>query len=157
MRGKEFVDLTKRIHEELDEIQRVLARINDGWERARRSNDDFYLDGVALNLHGFYAGFERIFTQIAEAVDGDLPRGENWHELLFLQMTREIPGIRPAVISTETGRLLDELRRFRHVVRNVYTHHFQPENIGKLVRYASDAFERLKTELTGFTDFLEHS
>jgi hypothetical protein len=157
MRGKEFEDLTKRIHQELDEIQRVLARINDGWERARHSNDDFYLDGVALNLHGFYSGFERIFTQIAEAVDGDLPRGENWHELLFLQMTREVPGIRPAVISTETGRLLDELRRFRHVVRNVYTHNFQPENIGKLVRYASDAFERLKAELTGFTDFLERS
>ena len=56
MSGEEFSDLIKRIHQELEEIQRVLARITDGWERARRSNDDFYLDSVALNLHGFYSG-----------------------------------------------------------------------------------------------------
>ena len=28
--------------------------MNEGWERARRSDDDYYLDRVALNLHGFY-------------------------------------------------------------------------------------------------------
>ena len=120
MSHKEFSGLTKRIRQELDEIQIVLSRIHAGWEHAHRSNDDLYLDSVALNLHGFYSGFERIFTHIAEIVDDDLPRGENWHELLLFQMMREVPKIRPAVISTETGRLLDRLRRFRHVVCNVY-------------------------------------
>jgi len=157
MSGKDFSDLIKRTYQELEEILRVLTRIHDGWERASHSNDDFYIDGVALNLHGFYSGFERIFTHIAETIDDNLPRGENWHELLLKQMMSEVPGIRPAVISAETGRLLDELRRFRHVVRNVYTHNFNPENIRKLIGYASDAFERLKAELTAFMKFLEHS
>ncbi len=76
MSDQEFSGLIKRIHQELTEIQRVLTRIHDGWERARRSNDDLYIDGVALNLHGFYSGFERIFIQIAETVDDNLPRGE---------------------------------------------------------------------------------
>lgn len=154
MSGDEFSDLTRRIHFELGEIQMVLARINNSWDGARRSNDDAYLDSVALNLHGFYSGFERVFVQIAEIVDGHLPRGDNWHDILLRQMMSEVPRVRPAVISGETGRLLDELRRFRHVVRNVYTHKFNPENIHKLVRYASDSFERLKTELTAFSDFL---
>ncbi|MEW5830091.1 MAG: hypothetical protein AB1846_14445 [Chloroflexota bacterium] len=157
MSDEEFSDLIKRIHQESDEIQRVLARITDGWERARRANDDYYLDSVALNLHGFYSGFERIFTQIAETVDGDLPRGENWHDLLLRQMAGEIPDVRPAVISADTRTLLDELRRFRHVVRNVYTHNFSPENIGKLVKYASDAFEHLNAELSAFIVFIEKS
>jgi len=157
MSRKEFSGLTKRVRQELDEIQIVLSRVHDGWNNARRSNDDLYLDSVALNLHGFYSGFERIFTHIAETVDDDLPRGENWHELLLLQMMREVPKIRPAVISTETGRLLDELRRFRHVVRNVYTHKFNPENIEKLIGYASDGFERLRAELSAFADFLEQA
>jgi hypothetical protein len=157
MSGKEFVDLIQRVHEELNEIQRVLTRVKDGWQRAHRSNDDYYLDSVALNLHGFYSGFERLFTQIAETVDGDLPRGENWHELLLRQMEREVPDVRPAVISTEAGRLLDELRRFRHVVRNVYTHNFNLEKIGILVKYASSAFERLKAELSAFADFLDQA
>ena len=83
MSDAEFSGLIKRIQQELDEIRIVLARINDGWKHARRSNDDFYLDSVALNLHGFYSGFERIFTHISEMVDDDLPRGENWHKLLL--------------------------------------------------------------------------
>ena len=52
---------------------------------------------------------------------------------------------------------MDELRRFSHVVRNVYTHNFNPENIEKLIRYASNAFERLQVELSAFTDFLEQA
>lgn len=47
-------ELIERIHLELEEIPRALARMDDGWESARRTNDDLYLDGVALNLHGFY-------------------------------------------------------------------------------------------------------
>jgi hypothetical protein len=38
---------------------------------------DYYLDGVALNLHGIYSGCERIFTQIAQIIDDNLPHGED--------------------------------------------------------------------------------
>jgi len=153
--SNEFSGLIKRTHQELGEIQRVLARIKDGWNSARLSNDDLYLDGVALNLHGFYSGFERIFTHIAETVDGNLPNGDHWHELLLRQMVNEVPEIRPAVISVESSRLLDELRRFRHVVRNVYTHNFNPQNIEKLIDYASTAFDRLGMEIGAFIKYLE--
>ena len=157
MSNGEFLDLIRRIQLELGEIQVVLTRIHTRWNDARRSNDDVYLDSVALNLHGFYSGFERVFIQIAETVDVNVPRGDNWHELLLRQMLSEIPRIRPAVISAETGRLLDELRRFRHVVRNVYTHKFNPEKIEILVKSAADVYERLKTELITFADFLEQA
>jgi len=56
-----------------------------------------------------------------------------WHLLLLEQMTKEVPGIGPAVIATETGTSLDEYHRFRHVVRNVYTHRLDPAKLGKLV------------------------
>jgi hypothetical protein len=155
MTDAELFGLAKRIRQELDELQRVLARIQEGWERARRSNDDYYLDGVALNLHGFYGGFERIFTHIAETIDDDLPHGEDWHRVLLRQMQNEIPGIRPAVISTKTAEILDELRKFRHLVRNVYTHHLDPARLGKLVEDTSAAFAQLKTEISAFAAFLE--
>ena len=148
-------ELKERIHLELEEIPRVMARMNEGWERARRSNDDYYLDGVALNLHGFYMGIERILTRIAETIDGSLPRSENWHLLLLEQMMKEVPGIRPAVISTATGTKLDEYRKFRHVVRNVYTHNFDPVKLGKLVSSAPELFTQTKAELLAFAAFLE--
>jgi len=62
MKDEELGGLANRIRQELDELERVVNRIREGWDRARRSNDDFYLDAVALNLHGFYSGLERIFT-----------------------------------------------------------------------------------------------
>ena len=103
MNSEESSDLVRRIHLELDEIQIVLTRIHDKWNDFRRLSDDAYLDSVALNLHGFYMGFERVFAQIAETVDGKTPSGGNWHELLLSRMLSEVPRIRPAVISPETG------------------------------------------------------
>jgi hypothetical protein len=148
-------ELIERIHLELNDIPRVLARMNEGWQRAKRSNDDYYLDGVALNLHGFYMGIERILTRIAETIDGKLPHGEGWHLLLLQQMVNEVSGIRPAVISTETGKKLDEYRKFRHVVRNVYTHNFDPAKLGKLVNSAPELFTQARAELLAFAAFLE--
>jgi hypothetical protein len=155
VKDEEVTILVRRIRQELEELQRVLDRIQEGWERSRRSKDDYYLDGVALNLHGFYSGFERLFTHIAETIDGDLPHGEDWHRLLLQQMKTEIPGIRPAVISTEMGEILDDLRKFRHVVRNVYTHHLDPARLKKLVEGSSKSFAQLNAEISAFAAFLE--
>lgn len=62
--------LAQRIRVELAEIESVVRRIEAGWERVQRSHDDHYLDGVALNIHGFYSGLERTFELIAAYVDG---------------------------------------------------------------------------------------
>lgn len=157
MNPEEIRMLTERIRQELKELRIVLTRINDGWERARRSNDDYYLDSVALNLHGFYSGFERIFALIAETVDKEMPQGEKWHLLLLERMLAEKPGARPAVISPASWKTLNELRGFRHVVRNVYTHKFDPDKVGRLVADVPSLFERLKAELTAFANFLEQA
>ena len=155
MRDEELAKLAERIRQELGEISRVVTRTSEGWERARRSNDDYYLDSVALNLHGFYSGFERLFTQIVEVVEGDLPHGESWRQLLLRRMMTEVPMIRPAVISKETGAKLDDYRGFRHVVRNVYAYKFDPDKLEKLVRSVPDLFAQLKAELLAFASFLE--
>ncbi len=155
MKDEDLISLAHRIRQELIELEHVLARINEGWQRARRLSDDYYLDSVALNLHGFYSGLERVFALIAETIDGSLPQGENWHLLLLQQMTEETPRVRPAVISKEISRRLNEYRGFRHVVRNVYTYEFDPSKVEKLVLSADDLFAQLRAELDAFASFLE--
>ena len=125
--------MAARIRDELQDLERVIGRVGEGWRRAQRSADDYYLDGVALNIHGFYAGMERIFELVAITVDGIRPEGENWHQALLRQMAAEVPPMRPAVISESNCKRLDEYRGFRHVVRNVYTFRFDPSKGGKLV------------------------
>jgi len=153
----ELAHLAERIRSEFLELKQVLQRVEAGWQRAKRSDDDYYLDGVALNLHGFYGGLERVFERIATLVDDSLPQGENWHQVLLKQMTKEVPGVRPAVISDRTYTRLDEYRGFRHVVRNVYTFKFDPVKLKKLVVEAPSLFEQVRAELLAFADFLEAS
>ena len=88
-------------------------------------------------------------------LDGGPPKGEAWHRELLRQMTMEVTGMRPSVISAETAEGLDEYRRFRHVVRNVYAEHLDLERVGKLVGELAGLWRRIKSELTQFVEFLE--
>ena len=153
--NKEGAVLAARILTELKEILKLADRIEQGWKTTKKRKDDFYLDSVALNLHGFYSGLERIFEKIAASVDGSIPEGANWHQELLHQMSMEIDGIRPAVISSDLKENLEEYRGFRHVVRNVYTYHLSPEKIKPLVDKIQDVFRKLEKELSAFAKFLQ--
>lgn len=153
--NERLLELAHRISDELSELQRVVQRAQDGWRRAQQSSDDFYLDSVALNLHGFYAGLERLFELIATAIDGTLPQGVNWHQVLLEQMAAEVPGVRPAVISDRAHKALGEYRGFRHVVRHVYTFQFDAAKVQRLVEEAPTVFGQVRLELQAFATFLE--
>jgi len=149
--------LAMRIRNELPEIEHTLKRVAEGVKRAKQTGDDYYLDGVALNLHGFYSGVERIFELIAVNVDDMLPQGENWHHVLLKQMAEEMAEVRPAVISDSVRLGFDEYRGFRHVVRNVYSYKFDSAGIEELTEKAGPLFTRLRAELLAFAEFLEAS
>ncbi len=70
-------------------------------------------------------------------------------------MTLDVPGIHPPVMSESMVQALDEYRRFRHVVRNVYAEHLDPQRIGDLARKLAPLWAQLNAELTAFADFLE--
>ena len=77
--NKEIQLICSLIDEELNSINDLVPRIELAWEKAAENSDDLYLDSVALNLHGFYSGIERIFELIAKRIDGSLLSGDNWH------------------------------------------------------------------------------
>jgi len=147
--------LSGRIRDELSELAMVVDRAEQGWRRAKTQHDDFYLDGVALNLHGFYSGLEHVFEKIASLVDESIPTGANWHQELLRQMNIEVPGVRPAVISAELRTELEEYRGFRHIVRNVYTYQLNPEKLERLITMLRETLSRTERELLAFAKFLE--
>lgn len=102
----------------------------------QESRDDLYLDSVALNLHNFYNGVERLFDGIATTLDNRLPNGSGWHKALLNQMTVEVSGLRPAVISDSTRTLLDNYCQFRHLVRSIYSHRINPDKLRPLIEEA---------------------
>jgi len=154
---KRYSVVAGRIYQELSNLERVVNRIERAltYVRQRPEDLDFYIDSIALNLHDFYAGLERLFEQIATKIDDSLPTGSNWHQDLLRQMGDSLPQLRPHVLGPETMKLLDEYLRFRHVVRNIYTFEFDPERIERLGKRLQPAFFRARQDLLAFAHFLE--
>jgi hypothetical protein len=154
---EDYLSLADRIRQELDDLWQVMKRAQRAVDAARRRTEDqdLYIDSAVLNLHDFYAGFERIFRQIGTTVDGYIPSRAGWHRDLLNQMQVEATDLRPPVLSEETGHSLDEFLRFRHVVRNIYAFRFDPERVERLVDHMQPALEQVQVELLAFISFLE--
>jgi hypothetical protein len=151
----DYLALNSRISEALADSERVVSRAEFLLDKAKNNNDDSYMDGVALNLHSFYTGIERVFEDIARTVDKSLPSGHNRHQDLLLQMSASSGKIRQPVISRETRYCLDEYRGFRHVVRNVYSFNLKPSRLAELTQQLRECYQRVVKDLQGFMKFLE--
>lgn len=149
-----YAALAGRIRTSLIDVQNAVGRATLLADKAMKTGDDGYWDGVALNLHSYYTGIEHIFEDIARTMEANLPTGSDWHLDLLTQMSSEIEGIRPAVISRSTRERLDEFRGFRHVVRNIYTFNLRPARLRELVEGLQPCFQSVSTDLNAFITFL---
>lgn len=147
--------LKGRIFQTLSDVEQVVSRTEFLMDKAKKNSDDGYLDGVALNLHSFYTGVERIMEDIARTVEKSLPSDSNWHQTLLLQMSAAMNSVRPAVISRETRHCLDEYRGFRHVVRNVYTFNLKSSRLQELTQQLRECFRAVQSDLDKFAIFLD--
>ncbi|HHY94297.1 MAG TPA: hypothetical protein GX513_04690 [Firmicutes bacterium] len=105
---------------------------------------------VGSSLHDYYTAIENIFRDIAARIDKSMPQGEQWHKSLLEQMTLEVPGLRPSVISPSTAEKLDYYRAFRHVFRNVYGFHLSFARMKELLERLPDASSAFREDLDRF-------
>ena len=147
----------ERLGQELTDIQKVAQKALDLHAEmvAESGKTAVYLDAIALNLHGFYSGVERIFEWLARQLDGTLPQGSSWHQELLTQMTLAIPEVRPAIIQLATRDALVEFLGFRHVVRNVYTWDLEPAKVQRLIIQLPTVLQALTDDLEQFRQFLK--
>ena len=88
---KLYEELVARIRGEASDLERLVQRALMAWNQCKKLSSDqgVYIDSVALNLHGFYSGLERIFELIARQVDENIPSGDLWHRDLLKRMSQE--------------------------------------------------------------------
>lgn len=70
-------------------------------------------------------------------------------------MTLDLGKVRPPVLRTDTADRLDELRRFRHLVRNIYAANLVPGRIGPIVEGLPELWVDVRSQLNAFGDYLE--
>ncbi|MEO0352412.1 MAG: hypothetical protein AAF282_20415 [Cyanobacteria bacterium P01_A01_bin.15] len=149
-----YAVLLGQIERELGSLQQLVGQTDSLMQKVKATGDVDYLGTIALNLHSFYSGAERIFRDIATDLDGSLPSSSDWHRRLLRQMAANIPNIRPAILRDSTLKALNELCAFRHVVRNTYSFDLIPERVEMLAANLPEAYALLATDLNEFKPFL---
>jgi predicted nucleotidyltransferase len=155
----EIEELAHKIENELAQLRRVEAEVAYGRERLQLNPIDarIYYNSLALKLHDFYNGCERIFKMVASELDQVRPTGEEWHKELLRQAAQEPKGEggRPAVISAPLYAALEEFLRFRHVVRNLYSDQFDPPKMDRLLDKYPGVSSQVQAEVAQFVAWLD--
>ena len=155
----ELLDLDERIGREIEDIERTVQLAADAWECVGSfpEQQEHFLNSLALNLHSFYNGLERIFETLARWLDPMFPSGERWHRDLLEQMAREMPGVRPAVLSAESVERLDEFLAFRHRVRNLYGFNLEEKRLHELLERLPQAWQSARVDIESFRSLLQRA
>lgn len=130
-----------------DEITKLklLDKEKDGLLKRKPSN--YLLRAGGSILHDFYTGIEKIFENVAKEIDQRVPMGEEWHSELLHQMTLDIPGLRPPVITAHTEKKLREYLGFRHLFRKRYGFELDWEKMKRLLSKMPEVLSVLENEI----------
>lgn len=146
--------LIGQLQQDLSDLDRLVNATQKVLKKFQATEDEDYLGSVALNLHSYYTGVERLLEDIARSFDEPLPEGADWHRRLLRQMSAELPDIRPAVLSVTTRQQLDEYRGFRHVIRNIYSFELRSDRIQALASQLGPMHHQLRHDLDQFCEVL---
>lgn len=157
MRKERIPDLISEIKAELKLLDNLVSEIEDVSREKAKSykKEKIYKESLALKLHNFYTGCERIFHKIADDINGGVPSSRDWHKRLLKSMSLDIEGIRPPVISESTAEILENYLAFRHVVRNIYGFEIESEKLTILIKKIFSLHKKFKKEINKFIAFLK--
>jgi len=137
-----------------DEINKLELLDKEKNALLKRRPSNYVVRAGGSILHDFYTGIEKIFESIAKEVDNRLPIGEEWHSELLHQMTLDIPGLRPRVITAHTEKKLREYLGFRHLFRKRYGFELDWQKLKKLLFGMPQIRSNLENEMGKFFEAL---
>ena len=128
---------------------------NENFEGAGRES---YRAGMAF-MHAIQSGhtsLEASLLRILDLLNEHRPTGESWHQDLITRVCSAIEGeqARPAILSEELCRAIDETRRFRNVAARGYDS-FDAERALPAVEATRLLADRFVTEIEAFKDAID--
>lgn len=138
-----------RLRELVKQVKFVQSEINKNPEYA-----NIFTESLALKLHNFYTGCERIFQIIASEMNGGLPSSYDWHRRLLTRMGTAQEE-RPAILRETTVQRLTEYLSFRHIVRNIYGFELQQQRVAYLVENYYETWQQFQEDINEFLLWLK--
>lgn len=148
--------LQSEINQEISSLEALLRELKTLKPRlAQKEISNLDLRAAGSILHDFYNGVENIFRRVAQELNGGLPAGEDWHKQLLTDMSLDVKGVRPPLVSEDLKLKLQKYLGFRHIFRNVYGFHLEQEQIKVMVKEFSRILSWLKREIAAFQKYLD--
>ncbi|MEX2442206.1 MAG: hypothetical protein WD492_01275 [Alkalispirochaeta sp.] len=147
--------LIQELEGDAAELERLLSRNRTAWERLEQGADD-PVDWGALGftIQTLYGVLENYFLRISKFFENNLP-ADRWHQALVDKMGLEIPGVRPALFTDDSHtRMVREIVRFRHRLRNLYGEDLDPRKTRDVQRVVAQFFGEFPAIHATFTDKL---
>lgn len=143
-------EILEEINIEIENLDRLNGEMNQLLAKIGDKPSFIEVRAAGSILHDFYSGVEKIFERIALCVDKNLPKGEEWHSELLLQMAKPVKGVRDAILTDELVQRLKEYLRFRHLFRHIYGFELKWDRFKSLCIVMPDLLENLKYRLERF-------
>jgi len=137
--------------QQLEEIMKIYALLEEKSVRAHPPVSSELVESIGYWLHNLYSAYEDLFRLIAAFWENSLDSSSTYHIELLRRMRLEVPGVRPAALSSEMScQRLDELRAFRHVFRHAYSYGLDDERVFFLLRRVLESKEVILEDITSF-------
>jgi hypothetical protein len=128
--------------------ERAAERISQG------ASDDLDYAALGYTIHNIYGVVENACFRISKFFENGLS-ADGWHKDLLNRMLLDIPGTRPAFFARDEFLVLDDLRAFRHVFRNLYGRPLDRERLVSLQKKAKAAIPMFKDSVKRYAEFLK--
>ncbi len=148
--------LQSEINQEILSLEALLRELETLKPRlAQKEISNLDLRAAGSILHDSYNGVENIFRRVAQELNGGLPAGEDWHKQLLTDMSLDVKGVRPPLVSEDLKLKLQKYLGFRHIFRNVYGFHLEQEQIKVMVKEFPRILSWLRREIAAFQEYLD--
>lgn len=146
MEKEQIVVLESEMSAQMAEIDKIFDKI----EERKGLKNQLEVEGASLWLHHLYCAFEDLFKIVAKAFENNILDEERYHIELLKRMTLRIDEIRPALISNENFKSLDDLRAFRHRLRHAYVYDVEAEKVRNVLNIALKLKDQYKIDVKKF-------
>ncbi len=126
-------------------LQEKQAELKEGGSASQEK-----VESIGYWLHNLYCAYEDLFKLTTGFWENSIDFADDYHIRLLKRMVMDIEGIRPALLSEESYKLLNDLRGFRHVFRHAYSFGLDTERVLLLFRKVLDSRSSVGGDLKRF-------
>lgn len=151
---EKIIILKSEIRNDYKKLSNIFDKFETAYKRYLDSEEYSKLVESAFYVSQLFSGFENVFKNVAKTFENNVEQ-DYWHKSLLGRMCLDIQDIRPALISEESFKCLDELRAFRHYFRHAYDIELNKDKFKIVAEKVFSVRDIVFKDINSFLDFLD--